>query len=192
MRIQAILAKKFIPLLRQTPDIKVSSLIEHARKNWGVFLGKRKAYRAKTRAIEMIQGATSDQYIYLRNYAAELLRSNPESTVKIKSSLGAGEPVFERIYICLSATKTGFAKHCRPLIGLDGCFLKGMYGGQLLAAVGKDANNQMYPIAYAVVEAETKESWKWFVDLLVDDLNQVQKRRWAFISDQQKVHYMTL
>ena len=151
------LAKKFVPILRHSPNIRISALIEQARLNWGVYLGKWKAYRAKVKAIEMIQGATADQYTYLRNYAAEILRNYPGSTVKIKSTMGVSGPVFERIYICFSATKTAFGKHCRPLIGLDGCFLKGLYGGQLLAVVGKDANNQMFPIAYAVIEAETKD-----------------------------------
>src|ERR1044072_531480 len=76
---------------------------------------------------------------------------------------------------------------------MHGCFLKGLYGGQLLAVVGKDANNQMFPIAYVVVEAETKESWMRFVELLVDDHNQVQQKMWAFISDQQNVcHFIKL
>jgi len=47
---------------------------------------------------------------------------------------------------------------CRPIIGLDGCFLKGEYGGELLTAVGRDKNDQMLPIAYVVVEVENKDS----------------------------------
>jgi len=31
--------------------------------------------------------------------------------------------------------------------------------GHLLAIIGKDGNNQMLPVAFAVVEAETKEAW---------------------------------
>ncbi|XP_073220694.1 uncharacterized protein [Cicer arietinum] len=95
-------------------------------------------------------------------------------------------PVFERIYVCLEACKAAFANTCRPLIELDACFLKGEYGGQLIAAVGKDGNNQMIPIAYAVVEAETKDLWQWFLDLLLEDLNNVQHKQYAFISYQQK------
>jgi len=82
--------------------------------------------------------------------------------------------------------QVAFAYTCRPLIGLDACFLKGQLGGQLMAAVGKDENNQMIPIAYAVVEAETRDSWQWFLNLLLEDLNSTQQRDWAFISDQQK------
>nr|GLL33706.1 cell division cycle protein 27 homolog B isoform X2 [Ipomoea trifida] len=46
--------------------------------------------------------------------------------------------------------KRGFLDGCGPIIGLDGCFLKGVMKGELLAAVGRDLNNQMYPIAWTV------------------------------------------
>ncbi|XP_019087271.1 PREDICTED: uncharacterized protein LOC104727518 [Camelina sativa] len=39
---------------------------------------------------------------------------------------------------------------CRPIIGLDGTFLKTAVKGVLLAAIGHDANNQIYPLAWAV------------------------------------------
>ena len=54
--------------------------------------------------------------------------------------------------------------------GLDGCFLKGYYGGMILAAVGKDPNEQMLLIVIAVVEGETRDSWTWFLELLINDL----------------------
>jgi hypothetical protein len=91
--------------------------------------------------------------------------------------------------MCLDGCKKSFLK-CRPIIGLDGCFLKGYYGGQILAAVGRDPNDQMLPIALAVVEGETKDSWAWFLDLLVNDLGgQRICKTFTFISDQQKVVY---
>ena len=31
-------------------------------------------------------------------------------------------------------------------------------------AVGIDGNDGMYPIAYAVAEAENKETWTWFLE----------------------------
>ena len=57
-----------------------------------------------------------------------------------------------------------------------------------MTAVGKDGNNQMFPIAYGIVEFENYSSWKWFIDLLIDDLDGMQEGSWAFISDQQKVN----
>ncbi|XP_058776275.1 uncharacterized protein LOC131650589 [Vicia villosa] len=88
--------------------------------------------------------------------------------------------------MCLDACKKSFS-FCRPIIGVDGCFLKGNYGGQILAAVGRDPNDQMLPIALAVVEAETRDSWAWFFDLLVNDLGGPEIcKNITFISDQQK------
>ena len=59
--------------------------------------------------------------------------------------------------------------------------------GQLLVAVGIDANDNIYPIAYAVAELESKDSWCWFPQLLIEDFGPVSEYSWTFISDQQKV-----
>ena len=71
---------------------------------------------------------------------------------------------FRRFYVCLGPLKEGYMDGCRPLIGLDGCHLKGPFGGILLIAVGTDANGGMYPIAWAQVEAENNESCEWFLE----------------------------
>ena len=122
----------------------------------------------------------------MRSYAVEIIEKNKNNIVKIKCDLTPHGSVFKRINVCLDVCKSTFATTCRPLIGLDGCFLKGEYGGQLLSTVGKDGNNQMFPIAYAVVESKNYLSWKWFIDLLIVDLDGIREGCWAFISDQQK------
>jgi hypothetical protein len=73
------------------------------------------------------------------------------------------------------------------LIGLNACFLKEVYKGQLMAAIGRDANDNMYPISIAVVEAKTRETWTWFLEALLADLGPSGPHGWAFISDRQKV-----
>jgi hypothetical protein len=99
---------------------------------------------------------------------------------------------FQRLYLSLASMKKGFVKDCRPVIGLDRCFLKGLYKGILLAAIGRDANNNMYPIAIAVVESETKDSWTWFLECLVSDLGHHERHTApTVISDRQKVSYST-
>ena len=44
----------------------------------------------------------------------------------------------------------------------------------------------MYPVAYAVVEAENHNSWLWFLKLLADDLSLDSGIGWTLISDRQK------
>lgn len=90
---------------------------------------------------------------------------------------------FLRQYMCLEGCKLSF-NICIPIIGLDGYSLKGYYGGQILAAVGRDPNAQMLPIALAVVEGETKDSWSWFLDLLINDLSgPLVCQQYTFISN---------
>lgn len=180
------LANKFVSILRHNPSMKPSGLIAEVVERWGGKLSHDQAYRAKRKAMELVQGDGIEQFTHLRNYGQELLKSNPNSIVVIQCVDSNGNHVFERIYVCLEASKAGLAKTCKPLIGLDACFLKGDYGGQLMAAVGRDCNNQNFPIAYVVVEAETKDSWQWFLDLLMHDLEGYNQRSYAFISDQQK------
>ena len=94
---------------------------------------------------------------------------------------------FKRLYICFDSLAHGFLVGCRPVIGLDGCFLKTEIKGQLLSAVGRDGNNQMFPIAWAVVEGENQDSWTWFLKMMMQDLGIFDGLGWTVISDQQKV-----
>ena len=108
--------------------------------------------------MQRMYDATKGEYALVFDYQLELLRSNPGSTIVVKLDTEELEPMFMRFYVCFDACKKGFLAGCRKVIGLDGCFFKGLTNGELLCALGRDANNQMYPIAWAVVERETKES----------------------------------
>jgi hypothetical protein len=66
----------------------------------------------------------------------------------------------------LDAFKRGFLGGCRPINYLDGCFIKTKFGGQLLCVVGMDPNDCIYPLAVAVVEVESLDTWKWFLQSL--------------------------
>ncbi|CAN1821531.1 hypothetical protein LINPERHAP1_LOCUS29537 [Linum perenne] len=49
----------------------------------------------------------------------------------------------------------------------------------------------MYPVAWSVVEVESRASWDWFLEQLKVDLNG-NGYGWTFSSDQQKVHCIVL
>ncbi|XP_013645549.1 uncharacterized protein LOC106350173 [Brassica napus] len=113
--------------------------------------------------------------------------SNEDSTVELETLYGDDdEDVFYRFYVCFSALKKTWCAHCRPIFGLDACFLKCTTKGQLLAAVGRDAKNQMFPIAWAVVEVESEDNWVWFIEKLQVDLNLHDGEGFTVISDRQK------
>ncbi|XP_012849451.1 PREDICTED: uncharacterized protein LOC105969249 [Erythranthe guttata] len=149
-------------------------------------VSKSQAYRAKQKALKAIQGSEEEQFQKIRSYCEELKRTDTNATVVLKLTEDTEGLRFQRLYICFSACKEGFKNACRPVIGVDGCFLKGQRGGQLLAAVGLDPNNNIYPICYAIVEGETKETWMWFLQLLDLDIGFEEQHKWTFMSDKQK------
>ncbi|KAK2663457.1 hypothetical protein Ddye_002031 [Dipteronia dyeriana] len=75
---------------------------------------------------------------------------------------------------------------CRPIIRLDACHTKGNHKAQLMFAIGIDADNSYYPIAYAIVEKECYMTWFWFLSLLKDDLKLDEDFRITFMTDKQK------
>ena len=75
-----------------------------------------------------------------------------------KMDLVCGVPYFERLYICLEGCKKGVLVGCKPFIGLNACHLKNKSWRQLITTVCRDPNKEYFPLTYAVVEVETKDS----------------------------------
>ncbi|KAK2645924.1 hypothetical protein Ddye_021119 [Dipteronia dyeriana] len=122
---------------------------EQLRNDINVDASKWQYYRARSAAKEMIHGSVNEQYSKLWEYCAEIKMMNPDSSMIIKCSISSGyaNPMFQRLYMCLSALKKGWKKGCRPILGLDSCFIKGHHVGQLLTAIEVDPNNQIYHVA---------------------------------------------
>ncbi|XP_050249295.1 uncharacterized protein LOC126696648 [Quercus robur] len=96
-------------------------------------------------------------------------------------------PTFKRFFVCFEAMRKGFVEACRPFIGLDGCHLKGNFGGVLLVAVSLEGNNGLFPVAYGVLECECKDSWGWFPTCLETIIGQSSSRvPYVIMSDKQK------
>ncbi|XP_022033043.1 uncharacterized protein LOC110934163 [Helianthus annuus] len=134
-----------------------------------------------------------EHYGKLGAYLAALKEANPTSTfelVTVPSEYYGQEPgteVFFRLFICFDPIKKGFLAGCRRLLCLDGCFIKTFLGGMLLVAIGRDGNDQMYPVAWAVVEGENNDSWWWFMNELKKCLEVSDEGKgWTLVSDQQK------
>ncbi|XP_077251785.1 uncharacterized protein LOC143891010 [Tasmannia lanceolata] len=181
------LSSKYLEKIRDDPNWNIHAIRKSVKRDFKVDVSNSKIYRAKRKSMVCIEGGYVEQYARVWDYC-DLVRSrNPGSSVKLKVERPTlvVMPTFQRLYVNLHAMRQGFLAGCRPFIGLDGCHLKGPWGRQILSAVGKDTNEQMFPIAYAVVEAELKESWTWFLRTLLNDIGSVETYGWTFISDRQ-------
>ncbi|XP_016185320.1 uncharacterized protein LOC107626950 [Arachis ipaensis] len=73
-----------------------------------------------------------------------------------------GVKILHRIFWSFNPCIRAF-RHCKPLIQVDGTHLYGKYKGTLLVAVAQDGNQNIVPIAFALVEGETANAWHFFL-----------------------------
>lgn len=147
-------------------------------------------YAMKKYALEKLFGGHDESYSHLPAYTRIIVATNPESKAhysSVESESIPKELLFNNIFISFSAMWKGFLQGCRPLIGVDGTHLKGNYGGVLLSAVAMDGNNEIFPLAYAVVSIEDKDNWSFFLWNIYHIVKDSKRSDWTIISDRQKV-----
>ncbi|GJR39246.1 hypothetical protein Tco_1214930 [Tanacetum coccineum] len=153
-----------IKSLATNPDILVRAVQDQMQKQFKVEVSKMKAFKAKIIASDNMTSSFREQYTLFKEYAQELINQNLGTTVRIDVQQEPNPEsltrIFRMVYVCLGALKQGFRTYGREILGLDGCFMS--------------------------VEAESKTSWCWFLNLLEDDLGIEANFNYTFISDRQK------
>ncbi|XP_076895313.1 uncharacterized protein LOC143547893 [Bidens hawaiensis] len=156
------IAREMESEIETNPTIPVKSLKDKIQKKYQIHVLEIKVRRAKKFANDKKDGDFIQQYSMLRAYLEQLVKANPGSHVKVdvEPCHDPNSPTrqFRRVYICYDATKRGFQMLGREILGLDGCFMKGPFLGQILTSVSIDANKCIYPVAFALVESETMYS----------------------------------
>ena len=181
------IGKKFGDKIRKNPDIKLVDIADLVMKKYKCTVSLNQCRSAKKYALSEYEKTIEEHYSLLRAYGKELLDSNPGSTVKLGVTQNEeGSTVFDRFYVCLGGLKEGFKRGCRRVVALDGCFLKRPNSGEILTAIGRDGNNHIFPIAWAVVSVENKDTWCWFLELVGDDLDMPNGGGLTLMSDQHK------
>jgi len=92
-----------------------------------------------------------------------------------------------RLSICFKSQRDSWKNTCRPIIRIDSAFLKWDVKGHLRATTGRDGDNRIVPIAWAVIEIENDDNWDWFLKMLSSSLGLGDGSNVAVISDKQLV-----
>ncbi|XP_076945346.1 uncharacterized protein LOC143616392 [Bidens hawaiensis] len=191
------IANEFLPMFKTKPNWSAKYIQTVVREKYKVIINKWMAYNAKRNAYKKLHGSMRDHYSKLGSYIEALRNANPSSTFELltaptgflreDSDASSSLESFFRLFVCFDGLKKGFLAGCGKVLCLDGYFLNTFLGGILLAAVGRDENNQMYPVAWDVVEGENNDSWEWFMDELRKCLEVSDGGKcWTLISNQQK------
>ncbi|XP_050255097.1 uncharacterized protein LOC126700989 [Quercus robur] len=89
----------------------------------------------------------------------QLTNSDIVTTLKCDPRV-PGTCIFNSAFWAFGPCIRGF-RHCRPVISIDATYLYGKYKGKLLIAMATDGNNEVYPLAFAIVKSESTETWGW-------------------------------
>ncbi|KAF7120064.1 hypothetical protein RHSIM_Rhsim13G0145400 [Rhododendron simsii] len=118
-------------------------------------------WRAKEKAKEAITGPPSMTFHLVPWMCRRLVEAIP-NTRAIWTSTDEGK--FKQLFVSYGCSIAAFRSgYLRPVLKLDACFLIGCYRGQVLSASAHDADDGLYPLAYAIVSSENDEDWLWFL-----------------------------
>ncbi|GKC33386.1 hypothetical protein Tco_1040680 [Tanacetum coccineum] len=84
--------------------------------------------------------------------------SVPKKDKQRKQSRYPSASKMELLLVLRNVMLDGWKAGCRKVIALDGCCIKSLNQGKLLSAIGRDGNNHIYPVAWAMVNAENKDN----------------------------------
>ncbi|KAJ6725475.1 POLYPROTEIN putative-RELATED [Salix purpurea] len=146
--------------LKVSPNYKPKDIAEDIKREYGIQLNYSQAWRAKEIAREQLQGSYKEAYNQLPFFCEKIKETNPGSIATFSTK---DDSSFHRLFVSFHASISGFDQGCRPLIFLDSIPLNSKYQGTLLAATAADADDGIFPLAFAVVDAETEDNWLWFL-----------------------------
>ena len=141
-RVNSVIGSKIVsdivlPVVGEKPLTRPVDVVKTLKKDYGVDISYRVAWTGVEKARGALFGDNATQFDELRWYVATARMTNPDSIIELDVDADNGR--FRRLFVSFFGCINGF-QFGRPLLFLDGTFLKGRYKGILLGATSKDAN----------------------------------------------------
>ncbi|KAJ6842092.1 uncharacterized protein M6B38_303355 [Iris pallida] len=149
--------------LQTTPQCKPKEIVKELYEDYGVSLTYSQVWRGREDAQKELYSAINETFSQLPWLCQRILETNPGSVALLSTS---HDSKFRRLFVSFHASLQGFENGCRPLLFLDRIPLKANTQCKLLAAAAVDGDDAIFPVAFAVVEDETYDSWVWFLEQL--------------------------
>ncbi|KAF6142697.1 hypothetical protein GIB67_015183 [Kingdonia uniflora] len=127
-----------------------------------------------------MRGSFEHAYQLLTSYFAKVSLVDPNFVFDIQTT-SCKDKRFIRCFWCFGHPKKTY-KLLKPVVMIDGTFLKGRYRGTLLTAIAIDPSNHIFPLAFSIIDSETTESWTYFLKMFGSNFHDYDTR-FVVISD---------
>ncbi|KAK8676545.1 hypothetical protein V6N13_142119 [Hibiscus sabdariffa] len=137
-------SRRELKIIKNEPNRVTVKCIASAHCPWRIHVITNRmtstCIRAKNLVSSRLAGNVKEEFRNLWDYANELRAKHSGRNIKmvVNRVTGDSPPYFLRFYVCFDALKRGWKEDCRPIFGLDGCFLKGPFQGELLPDLGME------------------------------------------------------
>ena len=160
----SMIALEFCEAVREKPSISVAQLQSDIKTKWGYHVPYHRVWEGKRKALARVFGDWDDSYKLLPRWLYMIKHTNPGTRVewRIKSTPTEGHAILTSVFWAFGPCIEAFNR-CRPIIQIDGTHLYGKYRGKLLIATSVDSNGHLLPLAFAVVDEESADTWGWFL-----------------------------
>ncbi|CAD5333678.1 unnamed protein product [Arabidopsis thaliana] len=148
-------------LVKVQPSLSIVELNNWVKEAFGYTVSYANMWKAKKEAISAILGDLDKSFSVLPKFMAALGSSN-KMLLEWQYDLfpDPKNASFRSVFWAFQQSVEGFP-HCRPLILVDTVDLSGKYPGKLLVAAGLDAENSLFPLAFAITTQEDLSADTW-------------------------------
>ncbi|XP_017970397.1 PREDICTED: uncharacterized protein LOC108660656 [Theobroma cacao] len=137
--------------------------MEEMNHKWGLQCLYDKAWQAKEYAESLVFRPSEESFQLLPSYFHMFECENLGTITCVTTN---GEQRFKYCFWAFGSCIRDFSAIMRLVVAIDTIHLKGRFKGILFVVVCKDANEQIYPVAFGIGHVEDKESWSWFFNQL--------------------------
>ncbi|KAL0431001.1 UNVERIFIED_CONTAM: hypothetical protein Sradi_0726100 [Sesamum radiatum] len=161
-------ASLLLEQVKQNPSYGIKYVIQTVKDHTGYDIPYQKAWYSLKMAREIVCGTWESSVQKLPKYMGALKKYNPRTIVEWEHKTfqpSTGAHVIGYVFWAFAPCIEGF-QFCRNVISVDGTHLYTKYRHKMLIAAAMDGNQQVLPLAFAIVDDESTSSWKWFLTLL--------------------------
>ncbi|XP_006580662.1 uncharacterized protein LOC114411070 [Glycine soja] len=162
-----LVGKNILVMVEENEQLTIPTFIAFIRQEFGYTITYRKALLEKQWALKQVYGNWEESYNIIPKFLQALQLFVPGTIVRIQTIPAldkSNQPIpnkviFHRLFWSFKACIDVFA-FCKPIVQIDRTWLYGRYKGMLLIAVEQDGTNNIFQLAFAIVEGQTADGHK--------------------------------